>query len=731
MAKSAPKDFWLAARHQAPKREARVQTKRKRFPLHVTLERATIGNQLLFRYSVAPEGKPIAESFALREGFDAAFTPPSSSALPLAVQFSRPAEARIEMAFDLPEHFACFGLGERYGGLNLRSRVHTLLTTDDHRHIESSDPLYKSIPVLYLFDPKGSCLIFLDSPAPQRWDLDSNLDGRGHLELYTRRGFRLYIAGPASLPTLLRLYTELTGRTPMPPRWSLGHQQSRWSYPTEAIVRDIAREFRQRQIPCDTMVVDIDYLQDYRVFSISRERFPTFERMTSDLRQDGFHVVPIVDPGVAQSRQDPVYVAGMKADVFCKDKNGKPFVGKVWAGKSCLPDFLLPRTRAFWGAQIQGLLDRGVSGIWNDMNEPALFGQQRPFDPSQHPLPPKSEQLFLQTTPEGPEGHLEVRGLYGMQMARAAWEAQAAHHPVERPFTLTRSTYAGGQRYGAVWLGDNCSWFEHLRHSIPMLLNMGLSGFPFAGVDIGGFGGHCDAELLVRWYELGIFYPFFRNHCAMGQLPQEPWAFGPKVEALIKRLITVRYSLTHYLEALFVEHRETGAPLMRPMAYHYAQDPNARTLDDQFLFGRDLLVAPILQRGTRDRVVYFPKGVFESFDRGHLVEGPCYKRITWTFGEVPAFVRHGAILPLCSPFEHMGELNETTLLLRCYGKTAQGRLWLDDGESLEPGDSPHGDYRLALTRGRFSAEARHEKPFSLNRPLFVQALGKRFAFELP
>jgi alpha-glucosidase len=339
--------------------------------------------------------------------------------------------------------------------------------------------------------------------------------------------------------------------------------------------------------------------------------------------------------------------------------------------------------------------------------------------------------LFLQTTPEGPEGHFEVRGLYGMQMARAAWEAQSAYRPSERPFTLTRSTYAGGQRYGAVWLGDNCSWFEHLRYSIPMLLNMGLSGFPFAGVDIGGFSGHCDPELLVRWYQLGIFYPFFRNHCAMGQLSQEPWAFGPTVEAYVKRLITARYSLTHYLEALFIEHRETGAPLMRPMAYHYPEDKNVRSLDDQFLFGRDLLVAPILHRGARDRVVYFPKGVFESFDRKRIVEGPKFERITWSFDEVPAFVRHGAILPFTSPFEHMGKIHETALTLRCYGHTAEGRLWLDDGESLAPEDTEYGDYRLKLSRGTFSAEARHANPYHCDRPVLVHALGKQFPFELP
>jgi alpha-glucosidase len=263
-----------------------------------------------------------------------------------------------------------------------------------------------------------------------------------------------------------------------------------------------------------------------------------------------------------------------------------------------------------------------------------------------------------------------------------------------------------------------------------MLLNMGLSGFPFAGVDIGGFGGHGDPELLIRWYELGIFYPFFRNHCAMGQAAQEPWAFGPKAERAIKKLIATRYALTHYIERLFVEHRETGAPLMRPMAFHYPEDRIARSLDDQFLFGEDLLVAPILRRGKHDRVVYFPKGVFESFERGTVIEGPCHRHLTFKLGEVPAFVRHGAIIPLVSSLQHMGEMGQTTLTLRCYGERAKGRLWLDDGISTSA-QAPHGDWGLELKDGRFEAVARHDRAYELSRKTFVEALGKRIAFELP
>ncbi len=264
--------------------------------------------------------------------------------------------------------------------------------------------------------------------------------------------------------------------------------------------------------------------------------------------------------------------------------------------------------RKWWGDKLSFLLSRGIAGIWNDMNEPALFGNQRPLNADAQELPRDNEQLFVQRDADGEIGHFEVRNVYGQQMARATSEAMRKAHPDQRTFVLTRSGYAGIQRYCAVWLGDNASWFEHLRLSIPMLLNVSISGVAFCGVDIGGFGGNTDAELLVRWYQLGIFYPFCRNHCALNGRAQEPWSLGLEVEDTIRQLISIRYQLLPYFERLFVEHRQTGAPLMRPLAWHYPEDQTVRQLDDQFMLGADLLVAPILHRGKTRRPVVFAKG---------------------------------------------------------------------------------------------------------------------------
>jgi len=720
------KPFWHAARELPRSRPAELP-RRRALGLTTKLEQTALNRVRVLRWQVLPSPSQLPQSYALDPAQKLSFRP-SRAPLPLGLTVTRPEAALVRVHFELPERYLCVGLGERYGGLNLRGRVHTLLNTDDHHHLESTDSLYKSIPFLLLVDGSRTLGLFVDSPAPQRWELARARDARAKLDIYSRRGFGLYALGPASLPEIVAAYTKLTGRTPAPPRFSLGHQQSRWSYPTESRVREVAAEFRARQIPCDTLVLDIDYLEDYRQFVISRKRFPNFEGMISDLRKDGFHVITIVDPGIPSTRTDPTYVEGMRRDVFCRTSQGKPFVGRVWPGRCCFPDFLREDVRRFWGERLEVLLSKGVAGLWNDMNEPALFEQQRPFEPGLEGLPPDTAQLFVEHTPEGEVGHFEVRNLYGMQMARAAQEAQLAARPDRRPFTLTRATYAGGQRFGAVWLGDNMSWFEHLRSSVPMLLNMGLCGFAFAGVDIGGFGGNCDAELLMRWYQTGIFYPFFRNHCALGQHAQEPWAFGPEVERVVAHLIRVRYQLTQYIEQLFVEHRETGAPLMRPLFFHYPNDQRAREIDDQFLFGSDLLVAPILARGKTERVVYFPEGLWEPFEGGAPIRGPSHQLVRLGFASVPAFVRHGCVLPLVGPRQHLGQ--PAPLTLRVYGGRARGRLYLDDGDTFAFERGVFDDYELIATPERLVIRARHRGYPERPRRLWVERDGHRLPVKL-
>ena len=718
-----------------------------RFRGEVRIDRGLLSAVPLVRYTALPRtGGSAPRSFAVLPEIEAALAlrRGRSRDLPIDLDLVQPKASRWLLRWPLPEGTRCRGLGERYGSSELRGRVHTLFNTDDPRHTESADALYKSIPLLLLLDERGCIGLFLDSPARSRWDLDTALDGSAEVELLSRRGFRLYVFGPAPLPAVVAAYTRLTGRAPLPPLWSLGHQQSRWSYPTEQTVLHVAGEFRKRKIPCDTVVLDIDYMQAYRVFSVSRERFPNFEAMVERLDALGFRTVVIVDPAVKQAQSDPVYRDGLARGAFCRTAAGRPFVGHVWSGASCLPDFFRAETRSWWGDWLRVYLDKGIAGIWNDMNEPALFGQQTPLPRSAVDLPPDAQQLFLHRHDGRNVGHFELRNAYGLQMARATWEGLLRHRPDERPFVLTRSGYAGMQRYGACWLGDNFSWWEHLRLSIPMLLNLGLSGVPFAGVDIGGFGEDATPELLIRWYQLGIFYPFFRNHCAVGQVAQEPWAFGARAEQAIRRLIEARYRLLPYLEACFVEHRRSGAPILRPLVWEFPRDRACVDVDDSFFLGKHLLVAPIVERGRRDRLVYLPAGRWTRFSTatagaasgrgrseraGAVLVGGRTHRVRWDPDEVPAFVRHGAILPLADPVQHTRELATAPLRFFSFGSTAAGTYYEDDGISLGHERGAYNLWQLELKRGLLRMTPVHRGFDAAARPLYWQRGDRSVALE--
>ncbi|HEY9712967.1 MAG TPA: TIM-barrel domain-containing protein, partial [Chroococcales cyanobacterium] len=348
--------------------------------------------------------------------------PAADAKLPLSFRFAQTKESRWELFFDLPEGAQCLGLGERHSGLNLRGRSHVLFNCDDSTHVPSINAMYKSVPFL-LVSINGECYgIFLDSPAFQRWNLDDDLSGEASIELLSRRGWQLYLIGPSSLSAVLAAYTGLTGRHKLPPIWALGHHQSRWSYPDQETAIRIAYEFRSREIPCDSIVLDIDYMDEYRVFTYSKERFADFASLIADLERNNFKVITIVDPGVKKESKYFIFADGEKHDYFCKKADGKLFTGKVWPGQAAMPDFLREDVRKWWAAQHGFHTENGVAGIWNDMNEPALFENPKPISESANELPAASEQLFMQQTAEGTVGHFEVRNVYGQQMSRATYQ---------------------------------------------------------------------------------------------------------------------------------------------------------------------------------------------------------------------------------------------------------------------------------------------------------------------
>lgn len=668
--------------------------------------RARIGAVDAVRLSVAPSGQSLPQSLSIATVFD--WRSDTGVSLPLSIKWQQTSVGCWDFSFSLPDRAACLGLGERFSLLNVRGRKHTLASTDETKHTEFADSMYKAIPFLVVADA-GQCYgVFLDCPAPQKWDLDTGLDGHASIQLLSRRGWQLYVLGPGSLPDIVGAYTELTGRHALPPLWSLGHQQCRWSYGDQATVMEIACQFRRRKIPCDTIVLDIDYMDEYKVFTRSKERFPDFDTLASKLDTDGFKLVAIVDPGVKKDSKYSVYTQSIEENLICKTVEGAPFVEEVWPGSCVFPDFERPDARKWWAELLEFYVDRGIAGIWNDMNEPTFTNIRRSLVEGLEEMPPLDEQLFVQRAPEGTVGHLEVRNRYGTLMCRATCEGLHELCPDQRPFVLTRSAFAGAQRYAAVWLGDNYSWWQHLRFSIPMLLNMGLSGIPFAGVDVGGFGGDCSAELLTRWYETGIFYPFFRNHCKMGERPQEPWSFGENTERQIKKLIETRYRLLPYLNNLFWEHHLTGAPMMRPLLWHYPDDPLAAEIDDQFLFGQDVLVAPIYEAGKTRRPAYFPAGRWYPLEGGEAIEGGRVQMIDLPLGCVPAFVKEGTILPLLDVIQTTRDYDSAPLVLTVFGDQAQAVLYEDDGRSLAYKTGGFRKWQLDCRKGELTSQLLHD-----------------------
>ena len=493
-----------------------------------------------------------------------------------------------------------YALGEKNGPLDKRGwklggYSFTMWNSDTFGYDASTDPLYVSVP-FYMVLRKGVAYgVFLDNTFRSNFDIGHQTQGvlsfgaeGGALDYY-------FIYGPEPKKVIER-YTALTGRMPLPALWTLGYHQCRYSYYPDKKVRFIADNFRLRHIPADTIWLDIHYQDKYKPFTWDRQRFPDPARMIGDLKKEGFHIVTIVDPHPAKERGYAPYDTGLAGDHFVKNADGTIYEAPVWPAKaedgdapdwskrpgtpSVFPDFSQPSARAWWGGLYADLLNAGVAGIWNDMNEPAVFE-----------TPTGTMPLDVRHDNEGlPTDHREIHNVYGMLMTRSTYEGLLKLRPSERPFILSRDSYAGGQRYSALWPGDNVSDWAHLRQSIPMLLGMGLSGFPFVGSDIGGFAEAPTAELFTRWLQAGVFYPFMRTHTTFGTPDQEPWSYGTAHEALNRRAIELRYQLLPYIYSAMRDASESGIPAMRPLMLEYPNDERTYGMDDEFLFGSDLYI---------------------------------------------------------------------------------------------------------------------------------------------
>jgi len=481
-----------------------------------------------------------------------------------------------------------------------------------------------------------------------------------------------FFAGPTPAD-VLRQYTELTGRMPLPPRWALGYHQSRWGYTTEQQVRQVATRLRERNHPCDAIWLDIDYMNGFRNFTWDAEKFPNPKQMLDDLHAQGLHLVTIIDPGTRTDENYTVYQQGMEHDYFCHYQDGELFIGSVWPGECAFPDYSQSEVRDWWGNLYAGLLDQGVDGIWNDMDEPALTNiLTREDEPLIHGATMSNDVLHRAsgdqpTRPDGPPTlHKFFHNAYGLELARTSYEGLLRLRPNKRPFVLTRSGTTGVQRYAAVWTGDNTSRWEYILMAIPMCLNIGMSGVPFVGVDIGGFWEDSNGELLVRFVQLGALLPFCRNHNAMQNLDQEPWAFGEPYESAYRNAIETRYRLMPYLYTLFHEAATSGASIIRPLYYHYPQDEQACDVQTEFLVGDSLLSAPIYEQGATSRSVYLPAGTWFDYWDGTEYPGAGWSEIAAPLERWPLFVRGNSIIPTGPLMQYTDQHPTDPLTFTCY-----------------------------------------------------------------
>jgi len=532
-----------------------------------------------------------------------------------------------------------FGLGEKTGNLDKRGRLWTQWTTDVHPHTPATDAMYQAIPVMVMSSSAGSRGLFLANTYRTYFELrnpDTYIVGAddGPLSLY------LYL-GP-TVQDVLNQHINTTGHPFLPPRWALGFQQSRYSYATQSRVEQIAHEFRKRQIPLDVIYLDIDYMDGYRLFTWDSNRFPDPTGLLHQLAEQGIRVVTIIDPGVKFEETYPVYQSGEKIDAFIRYANGEPFRSQVWPGMCVFPDFVKESVRKWWAQLNYQWVQQGVAGIWNDMNEPALFGYnpQVPIDGGHA----SDAGIIHKADTDEVLPHIGIHNTYALLQANATIQG-LSNDTNRRPFLLSRAGFAGIQRWAAVWTGDNSSWWEHLAQSIPMCLNLGLSGVPFVGPDIGGFFGAPSQELFVRWIQAGVFYPFVRIHTDTGTPDQEPWSFGADVEEIARQYIRFRYRLLPYLETLFEEAHRTGAPIMRPMFWHFPSDDQTYDIEDQFLLGPNLLIAPITEPKARRRMIYLPSTDWYEPATQTLL-GPGWHIVEAPLERIPVFVRSGGIIPL-------------------------------------------------------------------------------------
>ena len=616
----------------------------------------------------------------------------------------------------LSEQAAVYGLGEMPRGINKRGWHYIANNTDESRHSEDKLSFYGAHNFLLVRDGSTCFGLFVDFPGKVYYDI--GYSRHDLLSFHTETpDYDLYLLSGGNENEICREFRTLIGRSYIPPRWAFGLAQSRWGYKTEEDVREVARQYKEHDLPLDMICMDIEYMQDYADFTVNKERFPDLTKLSADLKAQGIRLVPIIDAGVRVDPNDSTCTEGLEKGYFCKKADGTPFVAAVWPGKAYFADFLRPEVREWFGHKYKALTDCGIEGFWNDMNEPSLFyspERLRAFLDDMAALREKDnieQEEFFPRVVGGAMGlmnspadyasfyheadgrkvrHDQVHNLYGGSMTRAAGEAFADLRPGQRTLLYSRSSFIGSHRYGGIWLGDNNSSWAQLLANIQMMPSVQMCGFLYSGADLCGFSCDTTPDLALRWLEFGLLTPLMRNHSAVGTRMQEYYRF-PEVLPAVRNMIRLRYALLPYLYSEFMKAALENTSYFRPLAFDYPDDPDAREVEDQLLLGEGLMAAPVYVQNAHGRHVYLPEPMkllrlraVDDYDEEILPAGHHY--IHCALDEVLLFLRPGHIVPVAQPANNTAELDDASLTLWSFlpnGESAEYRMYRDDGVTTE------------------------------------------------
>jgi alpha-glucosidase len=553
----------------------------------------------------------------------------------------------------------CFyGLGDKATQMNLKGKRLENFATDQYAFQKDQEPLYKVVPFYIGLQNKQSYGIFFDNTFRTYFDFCHE---RRNVTSYWAEGGEMnyyFIYGP-EMQDVVTTYTHLTGKPELPPLWALGYHQCKWSYYPESNLKEVAAKFRELKIPCDALYLDIDYMEGFRCFTWNKEYFPDPKRMVAELAEDGFKTVVIIDPGIKIDKDYAIYKEALEKDYFCKRADGPYMKGKVWPGECNFPDYTNPAVREWWAGLFKELIsDIGVKGVWNDMNEPAVME-----------VPNKTFPMDVRHDYDGnPCSHRKAHNIYGTQMARATYHGVKRFAYPKRPFVITRSAYAGAQRYTSSWTGDNVATWEHLWIANIQVQRMSISGMGFTGSDIGGFAEQPSGELYARWIQLGVFHPFCRTHSSGDHGNQEPWAFDEEVIDITRKFVNLRYQLLPYLYTMFWQYIEEGIPMLKPLVYYDQEDIQTHYRNDEFVFGNQILVCPILEPNALGRRMYILRGQWYNYWTNEEVKGGKEIWVDTKFDQIPIFIKAGAVIPKYPVQQYVGELEFEELTLDIYYK---------------------------------------------------------------